>query len=177
MEVMEPENCQSVPPLLPPVLASARPQRALTLYAIIAFKLLKGALLLLAAFVVYNMAGLDLQQELAQMIQQANLDLESKMFNEVAQWLNSITEANVRMFATGTVLYSIFSFVEGIGLIFRASWAGWMAIGESAFFVPIELYQFLRRPSVTLAIILIVNIVIVWYLYAYRHRLFKHHHH
>jgi uncharacterized membrane protein (DUF2068 family) len=175
MQVMDPENCQSIPPLLPPLLAPARPQRAPTLYFIIAFKLLKGCLLLLAALVVYNMAGLDLQQQFAQLIQQANLDLESKMFNQFAQWLSSITEANVRMFATGTVLYSIFSFVEGTGLIFRASWAGWMAIGESAFFVPIELYQLLRGPSVTLAIILVVNIVIVWYLYAYRHRLFKHH--
>src|SRR3954469_24077395 len=73
MQVMDPENCQSVPPLLPPALAPPKPQRAPTLYFIIAFKLLKGALLLLAAFVVYNMAGLDLQQEFARMIQQANL--------------------------------------------------------------------------------------------------------
>ena len=31
-----------------------------------------------------------------------------------------------------------FSLVEGFGLIFRVPWAGWLAIGESAFFIPIE---------------------------------------
>ena len=41
--------------------------------------------------------------------------------------------------------YSLFSLVEGIGLIFRVSWAGWMAIGESVFFIPIEVYDLLHR--------------------------------
>ena len=38
--------------------------------------------------------------------------------------------------ATGTFLYSLFALVEGVGLIFRMPWAGWLAIGESAFFIP-----------------------------------------
>jgi uncharacterized membrane protein (DUF2068 family) len=70
--------------------------------------------------------------------------------------------------------------------MFRISWAGWMAIGESAFFIPIEIYELVRRTSpdrarpghpLTLAIILALNIVIVWYLFQNRHRLFRHHHH
>jgi uncharacterized membrane protein (DUF2068 family) len=173
---MKAENVQSAPPLLhPPVIAQPVKQRAPTLYAIIGFKLLKGALLLVAAMVFYNMAGLDLQQEFARLIQQANLDAESKMLSDVAAWLNGVTAANVRMFATGTVLYSAFSFVEGIGLIFRATWAGWMAIGESAFFIPLEIYHIWNRFTATLAVVLALNILIVWYLWANRHRLFRHH--
>lgn len=176
MREMQGESVPGLPPVIaPPVIGTPRKQRAPTLYAIIVFKLLKGALLLLAAFVVYRMSGVDLQQEFTRLLQQANLDVEGKMFNGVAQWLDSVTPANVRMFATGTVLYSIFSFIEGIGLTFRAGWAGWMAIGESAFFIPIELYQMLHDFTVGLAIILILNLAIVWYLWAYRHRLFRHH--
>jgi uncharacterized membrane protein (DUF2068 family) len=68
--------------------------------------------------------------------------------------------------------------VEGIGLMFRVPWAGWLAIGESAFFVPIEIYE-LNRPgrfSWWLVCILLVNILIVWYLFTNRGRLFRHHH-
>ena len=36
------------------------------------------------------------------------------------------------------MLFSLFPLVEGTGMLFRAGWAGWLAIGESAFFVPIE---------------------------------------
>ena len=77
----------------------------------------------------------------------------------------------------GTVLYSLFSLVEGIGLIFRVPWAGWLAIGESTFFIPIEVYELLRRPSWSLVVILGLNVMIVWYLFQNRHRLFRHHHH
>jgi uncharacterized membrane protein (DUF2068 family) len=41
----------------------------------------------------------------------------------------------------------LFSIIEGGGLMFRASWAGYLAIGESAFFVPIEIYELMHRFS------------------------------
>ena len=70
--------------------------------------------------------------------------------------------------------YSLFSLVEGIGLIFRVSWAGWMAIGESVFFIPIEVYDLLHNFRWKVVGILALNILIVWYLFQNRHRLFKH---
>jgi uncharacterized membrane protein (DUF2068 family) len=88
--------------------------------------------------------------------------------------------------AAGTLVYSLFSLVEGVGLMFRVSWAGWMAIGESAFFIPIEIYELMHRTAserprpghtVTVLVILGLNILIVWYLFANRQRLFLHHHH
>jgi uncharacterized membrane protein (DUF2068 family) len=50
-----------------------------------------------------------------------------------------------------------------------------MAIGESAFFIPIELYELRQHFSWTVLIILGLNILIVWYLLENRHRLFHHH--
>ena len=158
----------------PPVIVAVRQQRAPTLYAIIIFKLMKGLLLLAAAGVVFSLIGVNLQQEFHRVLQEANLDPESKLFSNFAHWLQTVTPGNIRVIATGTVLYSTFSLVEGTGLWFRASWAGWMAIGESAFFIPIEIYEILERYSTTLAVILLLNVLIVWYLYANRSRLFRH---
>jgi uncharacterized membrane protein (DUF2068 family) len=64
-----------------------------------------------------------------------------------------------------------------LGLIFRVSWAGWLAIGESAFFIPIEVFELARRPSWMVDVILVLNVVIVWYLFQNRERLFRHHPH
>jgi uncharacterized membrane protein (DUF2068 family) len=100
--------------------------------------------------------------------------------------IGQLTEAKVLWAAAGTLVYSLFSLVEGVGLMFRISWAGWMAIGESAFFIPIEIYELVRRTNpdrprpgheVTVLVILALNILIVWYLFQNRHRLFRHHHH
>ena len=150
-------------------------KRAPTLYAIIAIKLGKGLLLLLLGLGVYSLHDNNLPEEFRQSLQFFHLDPEKAFFTELAQNLSKITPANVVWIARGTVLYSLFSLVEGTGLLFRISWAGWLAIGESAFFIPIEIYELMHRYSHSIVIILALNILIVWYLFQNRARLFKHH--
>jgi len=152
-------------------------KRAPTLYLIIAIKLGKGLLLVLLAAGVYSLHDNNLPQEFQQSLQFFHLDPEKRFFTELANKLSHITPANVVWVARGTVLYSLFSLVEGFGLLFRVSWAGWLAIGESAFFIPIELYELLRHYHISLLVILGINVMIVWYLFQNRERLFTHHHH
>jgi uncharacterized membrane protein (DUF2068 family) len=62
--------------------------------------------------------------------------------------------------------------VEGVGLMFRISWAGWLAIGEAAFFIPIEVFELVKKFTPLVSVILIFNVFILWYLYQNRKRLF-----
>lgn len=156
-------------------MAELKKSRAPTLYAIILVKLLKGALFLSMAVVAYTLSDNDLPDEYRHLLHYLRLNPEKKFFSELALKIGTITEANVLWVAAGTAVYSLFSLIEGTGLMFRVSWAGWMAIGESAFFIPIEVFDLVHRFSMTVFIILVINIVIVWYLYANRERLFRHH--
>ena len=76
-------------------------------------------------------------------------------------------------FARGTFIYSLFSLVEGTGLLFRVRWVVWLTIGESAFFVPIEIHELMQHFSWTLTCILVLNVLIIWYLYQNRQRLYR----
>jgi uncharacterized membrane protein (DUF2068 family) len=160
-------------------------KRAPTLYAIIAIKLLKGALFVTLAVVAYTLSDNDLPAELKHLLQHLRLNPERRFWVDLAVQLGHLTQAKVLWAAAGTLIYSLFSLVEGIGLLFRVSWAGWMAIGESAFFIPIEIYELVHRAgpdqprsghTVTVLIILGLNVLIVWYLFQNRARLFRHHH-
>jgi uncharacterized membrane protein (DUF2068 family) len=159
-------------------------KRAPTLYAIIAIKLLKGLLFVALAIVAYTLSDNDLPAEYKHFLQHLRVNPERKFWSDLAFQVGQLTERKVLWTAAGTLVYSLFSLVEGVGLIFRVSWAGWLAIGESAFFIPIEMYELVQQTSpdrvrpghpVTLAIILVINIVIVWYLLQNRQRLFGHH--
>jgi uncharacterized membrane protein (DUF2068 family) len=146
-----------------------------TLYFIIAIKLVKGVLLLLLAVGVYTLADDDLVQDYRTFLGWIHVDPERQFFSDLTAKIRTITPANVLWVASGTAFYSLFSLVEGVGLAFRIFWAGYLAIGESAFFVPIEVYELLHRFSVAVVVILVLNVIIVWYLFANRHRLFRHH--
>ncbi len=161
-------------------------KRAPTLYAIIALKLLKGLLFASLAVLAYTLSDNDLPAEYRSVLTQLRLNPERKFWADLAVQIGELSERNVLWTAAGTLIYSMFSLVEGIGLIFRVSWAGWLAIGESVFFIPIEIYELVQqtdpdrvRPGhpITVLIILGLNIVIVWYLLQNRHRLFRHHPH
>jgi uncharacterized membrane protein (DUF2068 family) len=162
-------------------------KRAPTLYVIIAIKLMKGALFVALAIVAYALSDNDLPAEYRELLRHLRLNPERKFFVDLAIQVGNLSEAKVLWAAAGTLMYSLFSLVEAVGLMFRVSWAGWLSIGESAFFIPIEIFELVRRPTgevavhryptVVVLIILVLNIFIVWYLFANRHRLFRHHHH
>jgi uncharacterized membrane protein (DUF2068 family) len=170
-----------------------------TLYLIAICKLAKGLILLLVAAGIYSLAGKDLQADFDQFLQWVRVDPEHSFFHSISESLAGITPGNVKGAALATGLYGIFLLVGGTGLAIRAKWAIWLTIGESAFFIPIEIFELLphNRPipgeapedqplpvpahhlishrELGLAIVLTLNIIIVWYLLKNRERLFKHH--
>jgi len=152
-------------------------KHAPTLYVIIAIKLLKGLLFLTLAVVAWALSDNDLPVEFRNFLHFLRFNPERRFFANLAVQVGKITEVNVLWVAAGTLVYSLFSLVEGIGLMFRVSWAGWLAIGESAFFIPIELYELSSKFSLTVFVILLINVIMVSYLFQNRHRLFRHHHH
>ena len=83
-----------------------------------------------------------------------------------------LTPSNIQILVMSMLIYGILSLVQGVGLIFRAAWAGWLVIVESAIFIPIEIWDLFRQFSVLMLLVLVLNIAICWYLLASRHRLF-----
>ena len=167
----DPKAAPDIPPLLHSI--PPRNQRAPTLYAIIVFKLVKAVFLLLFAFAVFNLRNSNLQEELSRVFADANLGFQGGAVAAAAEVIQNISPRTIQFLAAGSFLYGVFSLIEGTGLIFRAAWAGWMVIAESAVFVPLELWEVVQHFSLTAILILILNIAIVWYLYANRLRLFS----
>jgi uncharacterized membrane protein (DUF2068 family) len=147
-------------------------QRAPALDGIIAIKLTKGLIFLTVALVAYAFSNNNLPDEYRKLLHFLNLNPEQRFFAWLAAQIGKITQANVLWVAAGTFCYSLFSLVEGIGLIFRVSWASWMAIGEAALFIPLEVYDLWKKFSVGVLAILILNVFILEYLFRNRKRLF-----
>ncbi len=146
-----------------------------TLWLIVGFKLGKGLVLLGLALGIYSLIGDDLPSQFRRALDALPFDPEQEFFTRLAAWIETVTPRKVGWIATGTLLYSLFSLVEGIGLIRRAAWAGWLAIGESAFFIPIEVFDLSHQFQRSILIVLLLNVLIVLYLVRNRERLFRHH--
>lgn len=146
-----------------------------TLYAIIAMKLFKGLACVILALIIYLHSDHDVRQEFSDLIEFLRLNPEGRFWANLIAQADGLTQAKIIHIAAATFIYSLFDIVEGIGLIFRASWAGWLSIGASAFFIPIEIYELSRKFTLFVFIILVLNTFMVSYLYYNRERLFRHH--
>lgn len=155
-------------------------KRAPTLYAIIVMKLLKGATFIGLALAVYALSDNDLPYEyrrvLHWMTRWTPLNPESRFWVKIATQVNTLTEIEMVRASWGLFIYSLFSIVEGVGLIFRIRWIGWLAISESGFFIPLEVLELINGFNWFVLIILGLNVLVFWYLLQNRERLFSHHH-
>jgi len=167
----------------------SKPKRAPTLYVIVGVKLLKGVTALTVALSAINLTDNNLPEDFRRLLEFFHLDPENRFFAELADRISEITPTNLRWLATGSLIYGLFMLLQAVGLAFRVSWAVWLVIVESAFFIPIEVFELVRKhvpnpenhphffshPKIVVAIVLAVNVLIVWYLYQNRDRIIRHH--
>jgi len=173
------------------VVPESKPKRAPTLYFIIGVKFFKGLAALLLALGAYSLTDNNLPEDFRKLLEFFHIDPEKRFFLELADRVADITPHNLEWVAVGSIIYSLFMLLQAGGLIFRVSWIVWLVIGESAFFIPIEVFELVRRhtpspenhphifahPKIGVAIVLAVNVAIVWYLFKNRDRIIRHHHH
>ncbi len=154
----------------------ALPKRAAGLYTIIAIKSGKALLLGLLAAGFFSLVGDNLQQQFDSFLRFVNLDPEREFWTALGNRLQHVTPERLQWLASGSLLYALLLFGESLGLAHRCFWAVWLAIGETAFFIPIEVFDLVQQPSWIVSAILVGNVVIVAYLVRNRERLFHHHH-
>lgn len=166
-----------------------KPKRAPTVYFIAGIKLLKGVGALLLALEVFRLEDKNLPEDFRKLLEFLHIDPEKKFFLEIANRIGEITTNNMKWGGRLAIIYGLFMLLQAVGLAFRASWAVWLVIAESAFFIPIEVFELVRRhipnpehphlinPKIGIAIVLALNVMIVWYLFQNRERIIRHHHH
>lgn len=73
--------------------------------------------------------------------------------------------------AVAAIVYGLLETVEAIGLLLRRRWAEYLVLFATVAFLPLEVEEMVRQPSVLKALALVVNIAIAVYL-VWRKQLF-----
>ena len=128
------------------------------------FKLVKGSLLLAAAFCCLRMLHSNLSGTVEHWINVFKMDPDNRCFHWVLQRLADITPANLRVVSAGSFFYSALLFTEGIGLWFERRWAEYLTVIATSSFIPLELYELCRHLNSPGLLLLGINLAIVWYL-------------
>lgn len=143
-------------------------QRGFVLWYLIVERGLKGiGLVLIGVYIAFHYAsGLD---GIANwMVEQFNLDSGSNFLQHAAYSLVlrfiGIPHGSLIALAAGVFLYGAIEALEAIGLVLKRRWAEYLVVLATAFFIPLEVLELAKMPSLLKAATLIINVVVVVYL-------------
>ena len=131
-----------------------------------AFKLAKGLLILAVALGVLHLVRGDPADTLAHWASELHIDPEGRHFTRAVDRILSLDARRLEALSAGMFVYAGLFLVEGVGLILGRRWAEYFTVVVTASFVPLEIYEIVRHPTLIRVAALLVNLAIVWYLVA-----------
>jgi len=134
------------------------------LYLIAAFKLVKGFVLFAVGIGALKL--LD-RQSAAAVYQWANAfraDPGNHYIHQMLARFSTLNERTLRELGVGTFFYSALLLTEGMGLLLRKRWAEYFTLIATSSFIPLEVYEIVRRASFAKGIVLVINVAVVVYL-------------
>ena len=125
---------------------------------------IKGTLLLLLSVGLLNLINKDLEILSKQLADALNLDVDNYYINLLLSKVGMVKTTLLVEVSIGLLLYGALSWVEAYGLHKRKRWAEYLTVVSTSLFIPLEIYEVIRRLTVVRAGVLILNIAIVYYL-------------
>jgi uncharacterized membrane protein (DUF2068 family) len=125
----------------------------------------KGVLVIGAAlgFIEIIRKNIDLEDAAQNLLYFLHIDPDRRLSHAFVDMAGKIMDANVVTVLAIAFVYSTLRFIESYGLWRQRVWAEWLAIISGAVYLPFELYNLIRRPTVAHWIILLINIAVVLY--------------
>ena len=79
-----------------------------------------------------------------------------------------VSDVRLWKIAVAATIYTIIRFVEAYGLWYLRAWAEWLAIASGTIYIPFEVIDMIRHPRGFAALVLVVNVGIVLYVFYVR---------
>ena len=139
--------------------ASWDPHRAVRTVALV--EAAKGVLVLAAASGLLLFVHEDLNSLAAELVRHMHLNPAAKYPHIFLDVVADLPQPGLLWLAAGATAYALLRLVEAYGLYNMRAWAEWLAAFSGAVYVPFEIAEIARKPSLLSAIILVINLGVV----------------
>lgn len=132
--------------------------------AIAIFEIVKGTIAVLAVFGLLALINRDLEDFAEDIVSILRLNPDSRYPHLFIEALGKIDNRNIKFFVLIGIFYATVRFVEAYGLWHLRAWAEWFAIISGMIYIPIEIYEIFKKPTIFRFSVFLFNVAIVVYL-------------
>jgi uncharacterized membrane protein (DUF2068 family) len=134
------------------------------------FKFVKAAGLIAVDFGAIRMLDPATAEVLQRWILALSESASHPRIQQMLELLAGFSPRKIQLIGAAALFYAVLYIVEGLGLWFEAKWAEYLTITATSLFIPLEVYEVIRRQTLPRFGALVINVVMVLYLiYRLRH--------
>jgi uncharacterized membrane protein (DUF2068 family) len=128
------------------------------------FKWFKGLVLFLVGVGFLKLMRHGVAATVHPWVNALRVDPDNRYLGTFLAKLNLLDEKKIKALSELTIAYSTLFLVEGTGLFFEKRWAAFLTIIATISFIPIEIYELLKAPSLLKGVALVINAAIAVFL-------------
>lgn len=147
-----------IAPLKPSVV-----DRTAFLRVVAVYKFVQTALLTALGLATLRLVRRDAVASFEQWVQDLPVGYVQHVADRFLTWISGPTN-RVVILGAALFAYALLFLVEGVGLWLQRRWAEWLTVIATGLLIPPEIYECIMHPSVTLFLLLAVNVCVVWLL-------------
>lgn len=136
----------------------------LWLRLIAVFKFGKAVLVIATGLGLLSFFNADVVGKLYQIIGTLPYQFEQRLLRDAIDFLSSLSPIRLRTVALATLTYSGLFILEGVGLWMGRHWGELLTVIATSSLIPIELYEVWHKRSTGSVLVLLINVLILFYL-------------
>jgi uncharacterized membrane protein (DUF2068 family) len=134
------------------------------LILIAAFKLAQALLFVAIGVGALRLLHKDVGDVLARLADHLRFNPESRFVNFILEKAALLDDRLLRRIGAVVFVYAALDLIEGVGLYLERTWAEYLTLAITGSFLPWEIFEVIRRVTVTRVSLLTVNAMVFFYL-------------
>ncbi len=130
------------------------------------FKLLKALALIAVGAGAVHLLHKDVASTVMHWIEVLRVDPDNRLVHGILTKIFRVTPKQLKELSVGTFFYAGMFATEGVGLLLRKRWAEYFTIVTTGALIPLEIFELARHFTGVKLVVLLINVLIVWYLAA-----------
>ena len=130
------------------------------------FKFFKGALLVASGIGLLKLLHKDVAEAVNHWISTLHFDPGNRHIHDVLVRASVVNQRQLKELSVGSFVYAGIFLTEGLALLMQKRWAKYLTAIITASFIPLELWELVEHFSTIRTVVIMVNVIILWYLAA-----------
>jgi uncharacterized membrane protein (DUF2068 family) len=130
------------------------------------FKFFKGALLVASGIGLIKLLHKDVAEVVNHWISTLHFDPDNRHIHDVLLRASVVNQRQLKALGVGSFVYAGIFLTEGSALLMQKRWATYFTAIITASFIPFELWELVEHFSTIRTVVIMVNVIILWYLAA-----------